>query len=145
MNQQKNRAESRRANKSKYRKHSRAKHVTSSSDDNSESYGDDESDIESHAKVKSGLRKKVSFFDGFEPLRATDSLCKRMLDYRYYRLERLFQLRKNKDTGRMKDQIKRMSVTLQNQTFDGEDRYTSLRRRRQLAGHEQTTSVYLNP
>ena len=89
LNKQKDRAESRRTNKSSSRKQRRAKYATSSSDDTSDSDSDDDSEIERQAKVRAGLRKKVPRYDSLKPLRATDPLYKRLLDYRYYRLERL--------------------------------------------------------
>ena len=118
--EQKDRAESRRTNKSRSRKHRRSKYATSSSDDTSDSDSDEDSEVGTHAKVRSGLRKKGPCYDSLKPLRATDPLYKRFLDYRYYRLERLSQRRKSKDTGRVKDQIKRMALTLRNHPFDGE-------------------------
>ena len=121
LNRQKDRAESRRTNKSRSHKHRRAKYATSSSDDTSDSDSDDDSEIVTHAKVRSVLRKKGPSYDSLKPPRGTDPLYKRLLDYRYYRLERLSQRRKSKDTGRVKDQIKRMPLTLRNHTFDGEE------------------------
>ena len=57
----------------------------------------------------------------FKEIRPSDPLYKKLLSYRYYRLNRLSSRRTGRETGKTRDHIRRMEITLRDHSFSGED------------------------
>lgn len=98
---------------------------SSDSDDSgmSSSSSSDDGSRRSHRKKKSKSKKekKGPKHPGLKELRVTDLKFLRVLSYRTYRLRNTSHRRKSKETGKVKDQIRRMEITLRKQMFSGTD------------------------
>lgn len=99
----------------------------SSEDDSSEDYSSssDEGDSRRTRKKKSGnslsrLRKGPTC-RGLKRLTCTNPLYRKLTDYRYYRLRIRKTKRSGRETGKVKDHIRRLRVGLDELTFDGKD------------------------
>ena len=66
------------------------------------------------------FRRKGYDYRGLKPIRATNPLYKERLDYRYYRLKKTKARRTGFETGKIKDQIRRMAYSLEEHLFTGE-------------------------
>ena len=57
----------------------------------------------------------------FRVIRPSDPLYRKLLSYRYYRLERTEAERTGRETAKTRDHIKRMEITMKEAMFSGED------------------------
>lgn len=73
----------------------------------------------SHGAIRAREKGRRHF--GLKELKPTNPLYRKLLSYRYYRLEDSSGTRSSRDTGRVKDLIRRMNVTMLKQKFSGED------------------------
>ena len=104
----------------------------SSSDSSSESYSDSDSDYShgggrrsrrSRDIGKGGvhLRRKGKRYRHLRPIRPTNHLYDVLLNYRMYRLKRKSSTRSGRETGKVKDHVRRMATTLSGLEFSGKD------------------------
>ena len=75
--------------------------------------------LEQH--VSSTHRAKGPKHDRMKELKPNNPLFDRLLSYRYYRLNRTTHSRSAKETGKVRDHIKRLELTMQRHRFSGED------------------------
>lgn len=67
------------------------------------------------------LRRKGRKHRGLRALRPTNHLYDVLLDYRVYRLKRKSSSRSGRETGKVKDHIRRLATAMNGMTFDGSD------------------------
>ena len=111
------------------RKHSRRSRRDSSSsssdssDSDSDSYNSSsDSDRQSRKRhIGHGNLRKGKPYRGLKRLKATNVLYDKLLDYRYYRLKRTSRKRSSRETGKVKEYVKRIEYTLKEFRFDGTD------------------------
>ena len=122
-----------RSKRSSRRKRSRHRdvHHTSSEDDLSESRDEDResqdslgssssSDADAVIAVPFSLRRKGPRYPGLKEIKPNDPRFDRLMSYRYYRLHLTAHSRSGRDTGKARDHIKRMQLTIKH-PFDGSD------------------------
>ncbi|CAN8069510.1 unnamed protein product [Agarophyton chilense] len=106
---------------------SRGSHHSNGSDSSDSSFDDGHRRRSSRSKRSFATqsviraREKGRKHSGLKELKCTNPLYKKWVSYRYYRLENSSLDRTPRGTGRVKDCIKRMQLSLRNQSFSGED------------------------
>lgn len=94
---------------------------SSSSESEGPSPEDDTSDMESVLSLPYGIRKKGPRHPGLQELKPTDPQFNGLLSYRFYRLFNRAHNRTGHETGKIKDHIKRLELTIRDMAFDGSD------------------------
>lgn len=119
--------------KKSVRIHSDSSDSGSSQDSHSDSSGS--SDSEDERRKSRATRSRATYTTqgairtrskgmrhlGLKELKPTNPLYRKLLSYRYYRLQRSSGNRSSRGTGRVKEYIKRMSISLWKREFDGRD------------------------
>ena len=105
--------------------HDKGRYEDPSSDEDRRSQPSSSSDEEdNHFRSRRDTRNRKSKgakYPGLKELSPTNSLYKDALSYRSYRLEDTSQRRTSRETGKVRDYIKRMDIKLKQHHFTGED------------------------
>lgn len=95
----------------------------SSSDETTPSRGD-QSDVESLLSLHDGIRRNGTRHPGLRELKPKDPQFNELVSYRFYRLRNHDQSRNGRETGKIKDHINRLELTMRDLTFDGTDPFS---------------------